>query len=305
MKIITLTLSPAFDVHCTCNGFSPYHENLATVTSRDAGGKGVNISRALTENGIDNLAVVVLGQENAADFEAMLQGYGVSYLPLYRSGRVRENITLHTDGMDETRISFSGFSADDALLEEIVEVILRATGDGNTIVTLTGRIPDGISMKAVKDFVKQLKRHGCKLVIDSKSFSKEDILEVKPWLIKPNEEEFPLYADQTERIDLSAQALRAQGIENVLLSRGADGALLAAPDGLYSARPPRINARSTIGAGDSMIAGFIAAYAQQKGAAECLKNAVAYGSAACLTEGTQPPKRRDVLEINEKILFED
>lgn len=305
MRIITLTLSPAFDVHCTCNDFAPYRESLATVTSRDAGGKGVNISRALTENKIENLAIVVLGRENAEDFEVALRKYGITYLPIYRDGRVRENITLHTEGKEETRISFSGFSADDALLDELLAIVLREKGDEDTIVTLTGRIPDGISMQTTKSFLKRLKEMRCKLVIDSKSFSKEDIFDVKPWLIKPNEEELPLYVEQTERIELAAQMLHAQGIENVLLSRGADGAILSASDGIFSAKPPRISARSTIGAGDSMIAGFIAAYTSNKSSVDCLKSAIAYGSAACLTEGTQPPRREDVLKINQNVLLND
>ena len=64
MKIITLTLNPAFDVHCRADGFAPYRESIVEITSRDAGGKGVNISRALTASGIDNIAVVLVGDEN-------------------------------------------------------------------------------------------------------------------------------------------------------------------------------------------------------------------------------------------------
>ena len=62
MKIVTLTLNPAFDVHCDCENFRPYHESIAKITSRDAGGKGVNISRALVVNGMESLAVVIVGK---------------------------------------------------------------------------------------------------------------------------------------------------------------------------------------------------------------------------------------------------
>ena len=73
MKIITLTLNPAFDMHCYVEQFRPFHENVADVTSFEAGGKGVNISRALACNGIGNLAVVVVGDENSGEFVKMLQ----------------------------------------------------------------------------------------------------------------------------------------------------------------------------------------------------------------------------------------
>ena len=68
MKIITITLNPAFDVHCSAEHYEACHENLATITEREAGGKGVNISRALTMNGVDNLALLAVGDANGADF---------------------------------------------------------------------------------------------------------------------------------------------------------------------------------------------------------------------------------------------
>ena len=104
MNIITLTLNPAFDVHCFIKGFAPYHENLATITENDAGGKGVNISRALTSCGVENLALVVLGEENGESFTRSLEADGIIYRSISVKGRIRENITVHTDNAPETRI---------------------------------------------------------------------------------------------------------------------------------------------------------------------------------------------------------
>ena len=95
MKIVTLTLNPAFDVHCFCDNFKPYHESIAQMTSRDAGGKGVNVSRALTANGTENLAIVVVGKENGTEFCQALQKDGLSVFAIWVDGRIRENITLH------------------------------------------------------------------------------------------------------------------------------------------------------------------------------------------------------------------
>ena len=305
VQIITLTLSPAIDVHCDCPGFAPYHESIAHVTSRDAGGKGINISGALTKNGIQNLAIVALGSESAADFEAQLKAHGIPYAPLYRSGRIRENITVHTPQKPETRISFSGFSADVALLCEVEALLDRLTsGTKETIVTFTGRVPNGIPMADVKAFLLRLRERGIRLVIDSKSFSYEDLLELRPWLIKPNEEEILEYAakDTSEQTLLSAATeFRRFGIENAMISLGARGALLACAEGVLLANAPSIEPVSTIGAGDSSIAGFLAAYAEGLDASACLARAVAYGSAACLTAGTTPPSPEEIGSLLSKI----
>ena len=150
MKIYTLTLSPAYDVHATAAEFAAFHENLATVTTRDAGGKGVNISRALLSGGVTSTAVVVLGKENAEEFRQALDAAGLHSLIFYKEGRIRENLTLHCPGVPETRISFTGFSVDSETLNQVrgaMEI------DKDTIVTFTGRVPAGIDLVQVKAFL--------------------------------------------------------------------------------------------------------------------------------------------------------
>lgn len=303
MKIITLTLSPAFDVHCHVEAFAPYRENLATVTSRDAGGKGVNISRALCANGVENTAVVVLGEENAADFRRTLASDGIRFREILLHGRIRENITIHTEGADETRISFSGFAADESLLPRVLDAMGNV--DADTVVTLTGRIPDGVLMQDVKCFLQDLRMRGARVVIDSKSFTLADLIECRPWLIKPNGEEIAEYLGcavaSFEEIREAAAGLQRDGIENVMISLGAKGAMLVCPQGTFVATPPRVEAVSTIGAGDSAIAGFLAGAARGDSPRECLRRAVAYGSAACMREGTNPPTAEDVRAILDRI----
>ena len=309
MQIITLTLSPAFDIHCSCENFSAFHENAATVTSREAGGKGVNISRALTKNAIENLAIIAIGEENESDFINLLTPSGIRWQPIYRSGRIRENITLHSTTQPETRISFSGFSADASLLHDAEACILSHVPDPeNAIVTFTGRVPNGIPIETVKVFLKQLQAKGIKLVVDSKSFEREDILEIRPWLIKPNEEEIALYAShplQNEQDILdTARELFRNGIANVMISRGENGSILTCAEGTFRASVPKIDVVSTIGAGDSSIAGFLAAYSKGKSTQDCLRLAAAFGSAACLTDGTQPPNPHAIDSITPQIKIE-
>ena len=302
MKIYTLTLNPAYDVHAYAEVFAPYHENLADIQSREAGGKGVNISRALGSAGIPNRALIVLGKDNSGDFEQDLQRSKLDCILLKKDGRIRENLTLHCANAPETRISFSGFAVDDSILEEVLE---QLDVDGDTVITFTGRVGAGMSMEKVKAFLKTLQQQGARIVLDSKSFSLEDIYEVQPWLIKPNQEEISEYfgcnVQTVEEAVQKAQAFAQKGVANVMISLGGQGALLLRDGKQYTAKPPVIQAVSTIGAGDSSIAGFLAATHQGGDAAECLKMAVTFGTAACLTAGTLPPRREDTEDIYHKV----
>lgn len=303
MNIITLTLSPAFDIHCYTECFKPYHENAAKLISYDAGGKGINISRALTEHKIKNTAVAILGSDNSKEFKDAMTREGISLLEIKTEGRIRENITLHTEEKGETRVSFEGFSGSDDLLFEIEEKICPAIEEG-TIVALAGRLPSGISKSAVKSMLSRLKDKGARLVIDSKSFTADDLAEARPWLIKPNEEEiFQLFGLEYGGFDSAAalaEKLFSLGIENVMLTFGGEGALLISCSGKFRAQTPKITPISTVGAGDSTIAGFLSAIAKASSECEALKTAIAFGTAACLTEGTNPPKRECVAQILEK-----
>lgn len=300
MKIVTLTLNPAIDIHCYIENFMPYHENLAQITSNTAGGKGVNISRALLAGGVENLAFVVLGSENGAAFAQELTACGMQVRSVTVPGRIRENMTVHTKDAEETRISFSGFTADKTLLDHVAES-LESEIDGETFVTFTGRVPDGIDMADTKRFLRRLEAKGAKIVIDSRSFSLEDLMEMKPWLIKPNQEEISEYLGRSihtfEEVARAARELYDRGIANVMISLGAQGALLVCRDGAFVATPPSIQACSTIGAGDSTIGGFLAATVAGAQSAQRLASAVSYGTAACMTEGTLPPRGEDIPTI--------
>jgi len=297
MKIITLTLNPAFDVHCYVESFKPYYENLAKVNTREAGGKGVNISRALCACGVENTALVVLGEENAESFRKCLAADRMDLIEITVKGSIRENITIHTSEAPETRISFKGFDADGGLLQRVEEA-LDDLIDGQAILTLTGRIPEGVDMDDVKRMLVRMSSKGARLVIDSRSFGKQDLADTKPWLIKPNDEEIGMYTDvgiqDFNDAKLAAERLRGLGIENVMISLGSRGAILSCREGCFAARAPRITAVSTVGAGDSTVAGFISAAVQGGNCEQMIRTAVSYGSAACLTEGTRPPRKEDI-----------
>ena len=302
MKIYTLTLNPAYDVHAYIDEFTPYHENLAHLQSKIAGGKGVNISRALNNAGICHTAMVVVGSQNAADFKKEITDCGIESVFIERPGMIRENLTFHCGNAPETRISFSGFSLD----RDILDVLnTQMTIDSDTYVTFTGRLPKGISVQDAIGFLKKLQDQGAKIILDSKSFALEDIFTIRPWLIKPNQEEISeLFGCEINTFDDCLQKAKVfcdRGVTNVMVSLGEQGALLLNGGNTYIATPPAVEAVSTIGAGDSTIAGFLTATYQGLTPEQCLAVAVSFGTAACLTEGTQPPVYAQANEILDKI----
>lgn len=304
MNIVTLTLNPAFDRHCHVAEFETGHEFLAADTEMNVGGKGVNISLALTANGVKNTAVVVVGDRNGAAFCDGLTAAGMDFCAVEVDGRIRENLTIHTDSGEETRISFNGFSINGAVLDRVMERIAPSV-NGDTVVTLTGRMPQGVSMVDLQAMIADLQARGAKLVIDSRSFTKNDLLAARPWLIKPNQEEISTYLDRpivgfADALS-GAKELCAAGIGQVLVSLGEQGAMLVTADRVYTATAPSVTVQSTIGAGDASVAGFLSAVKDGCTPAACLARAVAFGSAACETAGTRPPAPAAVARLIQEI----
>ncbi len=301
-KIITITLNPAFDLHYYMDKFEAKKENYVTTAACDAGGKGVNISRALTVNGIENTAYVIFGKENAAQFESELEKDGIKFVPLYTEGRIRENITIHPVADKETRISLDNFSVTPALLGELQAMLIGAI-DKDTLVSFSGRIPKGVTKEEVIDFLISLKATGAKLAVDSNSLTPEDLIKIRPWFIKPNEQEIAAFVgkelDEPEvAVKVAAELVERGLAQEVMISMGARGSVWS--DGKKKAivnAPDKGKPLSTIGAGDSTVAGYMAATARGAESEEALKTAASFGSAACYTEGTRPPMPDCVSEL--------
>lgn len=304
MKIITITLNPAFDIHYNVEHLELHRENYATGAVKNAGGKGINISRALTFFGIENKAFCVTGDENGKDFLGYLEKENIPFETINKQGKIRENITLHTI-FGETRISCEGSKTDVEVLDVIFEKIKKEY-EKDMLVTFTGRLCEGIGREDAIAFIKNLKELGVRVIVDCNSFSKDDILKIKPFLIKPNEQEISELLGNIEindsDIKKAATAFYDAGIENVMISLGANGFIFYNREGCFKVSVPKIIPVSTIGAGDSTIAGFAAGLALDMETCEILRLAGAFGTAACLTEGTNPPVKEDILRICNEVV---
>ncbi|MBQ9757560.1 MAG: hexose kinase [Clostridia bacterium] len=304
MKIFTITLNPAFDVHYNVENLELRKENYAYSVTKHAGGKGVNVSRALKGYGIENTACLVLGKTGGKEFLDALKADGLLCRTLMKDGMVRENITLHSnDG--ETRISAEGGDTDEEILARLFDM-MKAECDENTVVTFTGRLPKGITKEAATEFLLKIKGLGAKVVVDCNSFSKDELFSIKPFLIKPNEQEIEQLlgkrADSADDAAYLAKILFEKGIENVIISLGPLGFAYYGAGGASLVSVPKIEAVSTIGAGDSLIAGFVAGLTKGLKTEDTLRLAAAFGTAACLAEGTRPPTKENIEKIFERVV---
>ncbi|MBE7043283.1 MAG: 1-phosphofructokinase family hexose kinase [Ruminococcaceae bacterium] len=301
MKIITLTLNPAFDVHCMMNRLELYKENYGTQLTRQAAGKGINLSRALVSYGVENTAITVVGTENGEEFLKDLEEAGISYLSVEAQGRIRENLTVHSPDTPETRISFEGFQTDDGILHQMKNLM---PCDADTIVTFTGRIPMGISKQGVISFLKEIKETGAKLVIDCNSFTMDELLSLQPMMIKPNQQEISQLVGkelEPEQAFELAKQICEKGIDHVLISFGGKGMVYSGIWGQYRILVPEEEIVSTVGAGDSTVAGFLAGLVSEFPPCDVLRLSAAFGSAACLTPGTNPPVKTEIDNMFTKI----
>lgn len=306
-RIFTITLNPTFDVHIHVEKLRQGKENYAYGRSRQAGGKGVNLSRALATCGIDNTAIVLVGRESRDEFEKCLRSDGVKFIAEYAAGSVRENITIHS-GTEETRISLEGVGITDEDVGCVFNATEKLCGEGDYLV-FSGRLPQGTDKRSLCEKLNAFSRKGTKLCLDSNSFSREETVYVSPWLIKPNRDELAALCgtpiDSVAGAFRCAEELTRDGVGSVLVSLGAEGAAIICKSGeRFVARTQPIVAVSTIGAGDSMLAGFISAMAEGDDRSRALASAVAWGTAKCLREGTLPPLPEDISKIRRTVTVE-
>jgi 1-phosphofructokinase family hexose kinase len=252
--------------------------------------------------GIETTPLLLLGRENAREYEAAVRKHGLNPRIIYTEGRIRENLTLHSES-GETRISYKGFEAPKGLAEIINEEISPEPCD---ILTLTGRLPEGVRPSELLPYLTELRDKGVRIVLDSRSYKGEDIRALRPWLIKPNREEIESYIDKRiddpEELCSYADKVRELGAELTLVTLDKNGAALITNDGVMILHAPHVKVKSTIGAGDSAIAGFIYAAKGSRAPLDALRYAVAFGSAAAMTDGTEPPRRDDINTVLNKLI---
>jgi len=296
--IATITLNPSLDEHIMVHGLVVEETNRWVRLLRYAGGKGIDVSRAIHEMGGETIAYGFIGGPNGRVVEIMLDEEGVpaSFTPIRQETRTNFIIT-DTKTSQQTRIGAPGPHISISELERFAKK-LRQIHPRPEIMAIGGSVPPGIPVNIYHDIIMESKGFGVRTILDSAGQWLVEGIKAKPYLIKPNVREAGgllgrEFASE-EAIVEAALDLVEMGIEVAVISRGKEGIIVATKKNLIKAVPPAVKVRSAVGAGDCTIAGLALKLAYGEPLIEACRLAVAMGTAAVLTPGTELCRRADV-----------
>lgn len=259
-RILTLTLNPALDLTLRLDALRPGAVNRCLAQSSHAAGKGLNVAQVLADLGHRLTVAGFLGADNAAPFEALFARRGFVDAFVRVPGETRSNVKLAEADGRITDLNGPGPQVAAAHLDALWATLERLA-PGHDAVVVAGSLPRGVTAEWFAALLGRLKALGLPLALDSSGAALRAGLGAAPWLVKPNEEELAELCGlaQFDLPDLlqAAEALRASGIQHVLLSRGAAGVCWLGPDVALAAQPPQVEVVSTVGAGDSLLAGLL------------------------------------------------
>ncbi|MBA1201913.1 1-phosphofructokinase [Pseudomonas capeferrum] len=282
-KILTLTLNPALDVTVSLDVLRAGHVNRAQAQHRHAAGKGLNVAQVLADLGHAITVGGFLGLDNPQSFEALIEHRGFTDCFIRVPGETRSNYKLVECDGRVTDINGQGLEVDEAAQNALLRR-LEQVAVGHDAVVVAGSLPRGISPQWLRTLLLQLKEQGLKVALDTSGEALRVGLEAAPWLIKPNTEELGEVLGQplTARADQRAAAVRllAKGVGHVVLSQGEQGVSWFADNLALHALPPKVRVGSTVGAGDSLLAGMVHGLLQNEPPAQTLRRATAIAAQA-------------------------
>lgn len=292
--IVTLTLNPSLDRTIEIGRLVRGVMTRATATRLDPGGKGVNVSRALAAHGIATRAVVPCGGPEGDRLTQLLTGEGIDVGAVAVAGHTRSNVSLVEPDGTVTKINEPGGSLRDRDLERVEEAVLAAAG-GAAWVVASGSLPPGVSDSWYARLGRQVAELGVRFAVDTSGAALTAALGAGPALVKPNREELAesvgVRLDTVGDVVLAAQRVRGAGARTVLASLGADGAVLVNEHDTLWGESTVGRGRSAVGAGDAMLAGYLAATTN---GGDVLTEALAWGGAAVGLPGSRMPGPSDV-----------
>jgi 1-phosphofructokinase family hexose kinase len=290
--IVTVTLNPSLDrtlqVRRLCRG----EVHRAAVSATDPGGKGVNVARCLSAHGHEVVAVLPVGGATGAAVAALLDEADVAHDLVEQGGRTRANVSVVEPDGTTTKINEPGTPLSAAELAAVVEAVSRRVGPGDWVVT-AGSLPPGQDPHSYAEIGRAVRASGARWAVDTSGDALPTSLAAVPDLVKPNRRELEEAVggrlDTVGAVVDAARGLLDRGVGTVLCSLGRDGAVLVRPEAALHAAAPEIRVRNTVGAGDSLLAGYLHGWAAEADAAHALRTGVAWAVAAVSTPGTGVP----------------
>jgi 1-phosphofructokinase len=292
MRIATVTLNPAIDMTVRVDAFQANTVNRGQTMQFDAGGKGVNVASFLADYGHATAVTGFLGQENADIFEQLFARKGIDDRFVRIPGSTRIGVKIVDEANQQTTdINMPGLLPTTEAMNTLLETIegLAASYDW---FALSGNLPPGVPAAIYATIVTQLKRRGKQVVLDTSGEALREGAWAGPTIVKPNVDELQQLTGQSladeAAIEQAARQLLGD-IQLVVISMGERGALFVDAATTLIATPPPVQVKSTVGAGDAMVAGLIAGQVQGLSPSDCARLATAFSLGAITYAGHNLP----------------
>ncbi len=307
-RIVTLTLNPALDLSAEAEEVVHEHKIRCENARFDPGGGGVNVARVLTRFGVPCVAVYPSGGLTGQLLGQLLDGEGVARRSLPAGGLTRESVTILERGTGhEFRFVLSGPTLEAAAAQACMEVAREIEPGG--FVVASGSLPPGVDDGYYARLADVVAEQGARYVVDTSGPALRMALERGLWLAKPNRRELEELTGRAvpdgRAVAEAARALVASGrVEVLVVSLGAEGALLTNAETQLVAAPPPVEVRSAVGAGDSFTAGLVTGVTRGEPLERAFARAVASGTAALLTPGTELCRPEDAERLLAQVKVE-
>jgi 1-phosphofructokinase len=291
-RVVTVTINPAIDQTIAIPNFTAGAVNRVQSSQLDPGGKGINVASFLSDFGQPVTVTGFLGADNDEIFRYFFARKGIEDRCVRIVGQTRIGVKVMDEAQRQTTdINFPGQMPSPADIERLFD-ILRKLATSCEWFVLSGSIPAGVSAGIYREMVTTLS--GRKVILDTSGEGFRQAVASGPWLVKPNVDELGEFAG--ERLDTPAAIVRVArglvqryGIASVVVSMGKEGAIFVEGEETVWAVPPAVEVKSTVGAGDAMVAGIVAGKIRGLGLAECARLATAFSMSAIRHIGSGLP----------------
>lgn len=282
--IYTVTLNPSIDFIVRIDHLETGSVNRMASDDKFAGGKGINVSRILQRLDIDNIATGFIGGFTGQFIEESLRSEQITtnFIPVKEDTRI--NVKIKSDL--ETEINGAGPEISDFELQAMKEALSKLSE--NDTVVFAGSAPSNLGNTIYNELIPIVRSVGAQIICDFEGQTLLDALAYHPLLVKPNNHEleaiFKTSLKGLDDVETYARKLIDRGAQNVIVSMAGDGALLVTQDASYFAKPIKGTVKNSVGAGDSMVAGFTGQFVRTKNPIEALKWGVACGTATAFSD---------------------
>lgn len=304
--IRTLTMNPALDVSTSVNEIMPAHKLRCAAGRQDPGGGGINVARVASRLGHDVTAIYPIGGATGYRLRQLVSEEGIQSVTITLAGETRQSFTvLEKKTGNEFRFVLPGPSLDETDVRYILEA-LQTNSERSSFIVMSGSLPLDVPDSTYAQAAEISKAQGARVVLDTSGSPLRAALSAGVYLVKPNLRELreltsaPLL-DLHAQVSVCRELVEKKQTEIVALTLGDQGALLITRNQALRARPVSIQPASSVGAGDSFLGAMVWALANELSLEDSFRYAVAAGSAALLTPGTELCKKEDVERLYEEV----